>query len=59
VDFYLGLLVDGDTTPQARQALVDYLNASGELTLDNGAAIDMKARGLVHLALAVPSYQLA
>jgi uncharacterized protein (DUF1800 family) len=59
VDFYLGLLVDGDTTPEARQALVDYLNVSGELALDNGAAIDMKARGLVHLALAVPSYQLA
>jgi hypothetical protein len=35
------------------------LNASGDLALDNSAAIDMKARGLVHLALAVPSYQLA
>ena len=59
VDYYLGLLVDGDATPEARQALVDYLNASGDLSLDNSAAIDMKARGLVHLALAVPSYQLA
>jgi uncharacterized protein (DUF1800 family) len=59
VDFYLGLFVDGDVTPEARQALIDYLNASGDLALDNPAAIDMKVRGLVHLALAVPSYQLA
>jgi uncharacterized protein (DUF1800 family) len=59
VDYYLGLLVDGDVTPQARQALLDYLNASGPLDLSNGGAIDLKARGLVHLALAVPSYQLA
>jgi len=42
-----------------RQALVDYLNASGPLALDNPAAIDLKARGLVHLALAAPTYQLA
>ena len=37
VDYYLGLLVDGDVTPEARQALVDYLNASGPLALDNAA----------------------
>jgi uncharacterized protein (DUF1800 family) len=37
VDFYLDLLVDGDTTPEARQALVDYLNAQ-RLSLDNSAA---------------------
>ena len=59
VDFYLALLVDGDVTPEARQALVDYLNASGPLALDDSGALDLKARGLVHLALATPSYQLA
>jgi uncharacterized protein (DUF1800 family) len=59
VDYYLGLLVDGDATPEARQALIDYLNASGELALGNGAVLDMKARGLVHLTLAAPAYQLA
>jgi uncharacterized protein (DUF1800 family) len=59
VDYYLGLLVDGDVTPEARQALVDYINASGPLALDNGAALDLKARGLVHLALATPTFQLA
>jgi hypothetical protein len=60
VDYYLSLLVDGDVTPEARQALVDYLNASGPLALvDNTAALDLKARGLVHLALATPTFQLA
>jgi uncharacterized protein (DUF1800 family) len=59
VDFYLALLVDSDVTPEARQALIDYLNASGPLALDDSGAIDLKARGLVHLALATPSYQLA
>jgi uncharacterized protein (DUF1800 family) len=59
VDFYLASLVDGDVTPEARQALVDYLNSSGPLALDDGDALDLKARGLVHLALATPSYQLA
>ncbi len=59
VDYYLGLLVDGDVIPEARQALIDYLNASGPLALDNSGALDLKARGLVHLALAAPTYQLA
>jgi uncharacterized protein (DUF1800 family) len=59
VDYYVGLFVDGDVTPDARQALLDYVNASGSLALDDRAALDMKARGLVHLAMAVPTYQLA
>jgi uncharacterized protein (DUF1800 family) len=59
VDYYLGLFVDGDTTPEARQALIDYLNAPSPFALDNSGALDLKARGLVHLALATPTYQLA
>jgi uncharacterized protein (DUF1800 family) len=59
VDYYLGLLVDGDVTREARQSLVDYLNASGSLDVNDSGALDMKARGLVHLALAVPTYRLA
>lgn len=59
VDYYLGLLVDGDATPEARQTLVEYLNGSTALALDDGASVDMKARGLVHLAMSVPAYQLA
>ncbi|MDQ6674086.1 MAG: DUF1800 domain-containing protein [Chloroflexota bacterium] len=57
-DYYLSLLVDGDVTPEARQGLIDYLNASGPLALDSAAGLDLKARGLVHLALATPTYQL-
>jgi uncharacterized protein (DUF1800 family) len=57
-DYYLGLLVDGDATPEARQALVDYANSAGGMTFD-ADGLDAKARGLVHLAMAVPSYQLA
>jgi uncharacterized protein (DUF1800 family) len=59
VDYYVGLLVDGDVTPEARQALIDYLNASGPMSLGDAATLDLKARGLVHLALAAPTYQLA
>jgi uncharacterized protein (DUF1800 family) len=59
VDYYLGLLVDGDVTSDARQALVDYLNSSGSFDLSDPTTLDMKARGLVHLVLAAPTYQLA
>jgi uncharacterized protein (DUF1800 family) len=59
VDYYLGMLVDGDVTPEARQALIDYLNAPAPLSLNDNGALDLKARGLVHLALAAPTYQLA
>ena len=59
VDYFLGLLVDGDATPEARQALIEYLNAPDPLSLDDADALDLKARGLVHLAMAVPTYQLA
>lgn len=59
VDYYLGLFIDGDATPEARQALIDYLNAPSPLSLKDGGALDLKARGLVHLAMATPTYQLA
>jgi uncharacterized protein (DUF1800 family) len=59
VDYFLGLFVDADVTAEARQALIDYLNAPAPLSLNDGGALDLKARGLVHLALATPTYQLA
>jgi uncharacterized protein (DUF1800 family) len=59
VDYYVGLFVDGDVTPEARQNLIDYLNAPAPLALNDSGAVDLKARGLVHLALATPTYQLA
>jgi uncharacterized protein (DUF1800 family) len=55
VDYYLGLFVDGDATPEARQALIDYL---GALSPSDSAAVDLKGRGVVHLAMSVPTYQL-
>lgn len=60
VDHYLGLLVDGDTTPEARQSLVDFLNADGGFPLgtDNLTA-DQKVRGMLHLVMSLPNYQLA
>ena len=59
VDYYLGLLVDRDMTPEARQALLDYLAAGGQPSFEDTGWLDMKARGLVHLTLAAPTYQLA
>jgi uncharacterized protein (DUF1800 family) len=58
VDHYLDFLTDGDVTPEARQTLVDYVNADGASAFGAGG-LDLKARGLVHLAMVVPSYQLA
>lgn len=56
VDYYADLLVDGDLAPEARQALLDYLG--GEFRADD-RGIDRKVRGLVHLMLSLPTYQLA
>ena len=54
---YLQLLVDGDATPEARQSLVDYLG--GDSFTRSADAIDQKVRGAVHLALSLPTAQLA
>jgi hypothetical protein len=58
VDYYLGLFVDRDITPEARQNLLDYLNAPAPFAMNDSGAVDLKARGLVHLALATPTYHL-
>jgi uncharacterized protein (DUF1800 family) len=58
VDYYLNLLVDGDVTPEARQTLIEYVNSAGGFSLDP-SAVDSKGRGLLHLALSVPTSQLA
>lgn len=58
VDYYAGVLLDGDLTPEARQALVAYLDPDGRFA-PTDQAIDRKVRGLVHLALSTPTYQLA
>jgi hypothetical protein len=59
VDYYLELLVDGDATPEARRALVEYLNANGGAVGPDRQLVDDNVRGVLHLALSLPAYQLA
>src|SRR5919202_4224214 len=60
VDYYLGLLVDGATTAEARQSLIDFLNADGGFVVaPNDEATEQKVRGMLHLAMSLPTHQLA
>jgi uncharacterized protein (DUF1800 family) len=54
VDYYLGLLVDGDASPEARQTLMDYLNADGD-----NRATDRRVREILHIIMSLPNHQLA
>ncbi|MBV9544230.1 MAG: DUF1800 family protein, partial [Chloroflexi bacterium] len=53
VDYYLDLLVDGAATAEARQSLIDLLNADGGL---NGPD---NVRGMLQIAMSLPTHQLA
>ncbi len=55
VDYYLGVLVDGDATLEARQSLLDFLNADGGFITGD----ESKVRGMIHLAMSLPTHQLA
>jgi uncharacterized protein (DUF1800 family) len=60
VDHYLGLLVDGAATTEARQSLIDFLNADGGFVVTpNDEATEQKVRGMLHLAMSLPTHQLA
>jgi uncharacterized protein (DUF1800 family) len=52
VDYYLGLLVDGAATPEARQALIAFLGNDDPVNEQN-------VRGMLHLSMALPTHQLA
>jgi len=56
VDYYVGLLVDGDVSPEARRALVDYLAA--DTSPEDGHLPEEKVRSTVHLVMSLPTYQL-
>lgn len=56
VDFYLNVLVDGDVTPSMRNALLTYLASGSRAPGRRGW--DGKVRGLIHLIMASPVYQL-
>lgn len=74
VDHFLTRLLDNNTAPEVRSALLDYVKADGKFKFDalqNAATnpnpnlnnpdlklADTKVRGLVHLILAAPEYQL-
>ena len=59
VDYYLGLLVDGAVTPEARQSLIGYLNSDGGFLVTPGdQSVEQKVRGMLHIAMSLPNYQL-
>src|SRR5579859_1835030 len=52
VDYYLGLLVDGDVTSEARQALINFIGGDDQVN-------DQSVRGMLHLVMSLPTHQLA
>ncbi len=63
VDYFLNLLVEGDVPASCRKRLIAYV--STDLTgktvpvLADDRTLDAKLRGLVHLIMTSPAYQLA
>jgi uncharacterized protein (DUF1800 family) len=57
VDYFAEHLLDGDLPASSRAALLDYAREGGDLAADASAA-DRKIRGLAHLVMASPLYQL-
>lgn len=63
VDYFLNLLVDNDVPPTTRSGLLQYFctDSAGKTIdpLQNDKLLDSKLRGLVHLIMTLPTYQLA
>jgi uncharacterized protein (DUF1800 family) len=65
VDYFLQLLVDGDVPQSTRKRLQAYVASDmkgvpgNPNILPEGKTLDAKLRGLVHLIMTLPSYQLA
>lgn len=63
VDYFLQLLVDGDVPESARKRLHSYvasdIKGAPTAAFPEGRILDAKLRGLVHLIMTLPSYQLA
>ncbi len=57
VDHFLNVFGPLPVSTATRQALIDYLNSDGPFTL-NAQTIDRQVRGLIHLILTLPEYQL-
>lgn len=58
VDYLVALLVDGDATPAARASLVAFMGDPATFS-PTDAVLDRQVRGVAHLAMSLPSYQLA
>ncbi len=64
VEYFLRLLLDGQASPEQRQALLTYVKdgdlwKAGQPLRETDPAVDRKLRGLVYLIMAMPEYQLA
>jgi hypothetical protein len=63
VNHLLALLVDSDVPKETRKKLIEYVatDLSGHPTevAPNDKTLDVKMRGLIHLIMTLPSYQLA
>jgi uncharacterized protein (DUF1800 family) len=57
VDHFAERFLDGDLPASSRAALLDYAHDGGDLAADANNA-DQKIRGLAHLVMASPLYQL-
>jgi uncharacterized protein (DUF1800 family) len=57
VTYFVDLLLDGDLPPTGLGALLEYAGATTDFAADAEAA-DQKIRGLAHLVMASPGYQL-
>jgi uncharacterized protein (DUF1800 family) len=63
VDYFLDILVDGDVPASTREKLVAYVSSDIKgnpvKTVPDEQTLDAKMRGLVHLIMTLPTYQLA
>ncbi len=63
VDYFLSMLVEGDVPPSTRQRLTAYVSSdlAGRplAAIPDDTTLDAKLRGLVHLIMTLPTYQLA
>lgn len=62
VDYFLARLVDADVPQNTKKKLLEYVSFAEDKELSNipdAKTLDMKMRGLLHLIMTLPSYQLA
>jgi uncharacterized protein (DUF1800 family) len=55
VDFFTALLLQTPVSVQTRQTLINYMNAPG----GSSDLVNMKVRGLIHLIMTMPDFQLS